>query len=226
MALQPGDMLGAYTITDTLGSGGMATVYRASHARLGRDAAIKVMHANYQTDTTFLTRFDREARILAQLDHANIVPIYDLGESDGQPYIVMKYVPGKTLQEVLIKRPPSLPEIVQIIEAVAAALDDAHSKNILHRDVKPSNVMMGEDGTVYLTDFGLARLLQTGESSMSAGWIIGSPNYISPEQARGDTTITAQTDVYSLGVMLYQMVVGRLPFEGRYRLCNRHGACE
>jgi serine/threonine protein kinase len=214
MAPQPGDTLGAYTITDTLGSGGMATVYRARHNRLDRDAAVKVMHANHQADPTFLARFDREGRVLAQLDHPNIVPIYDLGEADGQPYIVMKYVEGQTLQAVLFKRPPSLAEIVRIVGAVAAALDTAHAKQILHRDVKPSNVMMGADGQIYLTDFGLARLLQTGESSMSVGWIIGSPNYISPEQARGDTNVTAATDVYSLGVMLYQMVVGRLPFAG------------
>ncbi len=214
MALQPGDILGAYEITETLGSGGMATVCRARHNRLDRDAAVKVMHANHQADPSFLARFDREGRILAQLDHPNIVPIYDLGEADGQPYIVMKYVEGRTLQAVLIKRPPSLAEIVRIVGAVASALDTAHEKEILHRDVKPSNVMLGTDGTIYLTDFGLARLLQTGESSMSVGWIIGSPNYISPEQARGDTHITAATDVYSLGVMLYQMVVGRLPFQG------------
>ncbi len=214
MALQTGDTLGAYTVTDTLGSGGMATVYRARHTRLDRDAAIKIMHANHQSDATFLRRFNLEARILAQLDHANIVPVYDLGDVDGQPYIAMKYVHGQTLQQVLSKRPPSLPEIVQIVDAVAAALDYAHGKGVLHRDVKPSNVMLADSSTVYLTDFGLARLLQTGESSMSAGWIIGSPNYISPEQARGDETLNEGTDVYSLGVMLYQMVVGRLPFEG------------
>jgi len=211
---QQGDRIGAYTIVDELGSGGMATVYRAHHERLGRDVAVKVMHTAFQSDRDFQTRFEREARIVARLEHPHIVPVYDFDEVEGQPYLVMKYVEGHTLKDVLAEGPPTLEEIVTITDALADALTYAHKQGVLHRDVKPSNVVIDANGTPYLMDFGLARAVHAGESTMSAGMIVGTPNYVSPEQAEGDRELTARTDVYALGVLLYEMVVGRLPFKG------------
>lgn len=207
-----GQAVGAYRIEEEIGRGGMATVYRAHHERLARDVAIKVVHPAHTTDADFMNRFEREAQVVAQLDHPHIVPVYDFDETAGQPYLVMKYIPGETLKQKFAVQPPPLDEIVVILEALADALTYAHQHGVLHRDIKPSNVIVDEGGTLHLTDFGLARLLQSGESSMSAGMIVGTPNYIAPEQASGDEEVTARADVYSLGVMLYEMVVGRVPF--------------
>ena len=215
MALQPGDTLGAYYVTSELGRGGMATVYKAHHNRLDRDVAIKIMHAAFQADTDFMVRFEREAKIVARLDHPHIVPVYDFAERDGQPYLVMKYIEGQTLKQLMDDHPPALDEIVRLTDTIAGALSYAHQQGVLHRDVKPSNVIIAPDGTPYLTDFGLARVVQTGESTLSAGMIVGTPNYVSPEQAEGQRELTEQSDVYSLGVMLYQMVVGQLPFNAK-----------
>lgn len=222
MAWQTGERIGAYEVLSRLGSGGMATVYKAYHARLQREVAMKVMHPNYQADADFLNRFEREAQIVARLEHPNIVPIYDFAEQDGQPYLVMKYITGQTLRDVLATGAPTLQEIVKICRAVANALDYAHKQGVLHRDIKPSNVMLDEQGTPYLTDFGLARIVQSGESSMSAGMIVGTPNYLAPEQASAAHPISVQSDVYSLGVMLYEMVVGRVPFSGTSAYATIH----
>jgi serine/threonine protein kinase len=222
MALQPQDVIGAYRITEELGSGGMATVYRAYHQRLDRDVAIKVLHAAFQADADFQARFDREAKIVARLEHPNIVPVYDFDEHNGQPYLVMKHLEGQTLKDVLDQRTLTLDEIVRILDAVADALTYAHEQGVLHRDVKPSNIILDERGNPYLTDFGLARIVQTGESTLSAGMIVGTPNYVSPEQAEGESEISEKSDVYSLGVLLYEMVVGRLPFRGRNPYATVH----
>ncbi len=212
--MQPGDTVGPYEILAQRGTGGMATVYHAYHARLDRDVAIKVMHPNFLQDDDFLARFEREAQIVAKLEHPNIVPVYDFADHDGQPYLVMKYIAGRTLKQVMFKRALTLGEILRIGRAIAEALSYAHTQGVLHRDVKPANVILDENETPYLTDFGLARLVSGGDSSMSQNAIIGTPNYVSPEQAEGNTPLTASTDVYSLGVMLYEMVVGRVPFQG------------
>ncbi|MEO0564114.1 MAG: protein kinase, partial [Chloroflexota bacterium] len=224
MAWEPGAQIGAYIIDGQVGSGGMATVYKAHHTRLDRDVAIKVMHPSVQADANFATRFDREAKIVAALEHPHLVPVYDFDETDDQPYIVMKYIDGPTLKDVLAERTLTLSEIVDILDAIADALSYAHAKGVLHRDLKPSNVILDEQHTPYLTDFGLARGAGHGDGSLSAGLIIGTPNYVSPEQAEGSGSITASTDVYTLGVMLYEMVVGRLPFVGAnpYTTIHKH----
>lgn len=221
---QAGDTVGAYKIEAVLGSGGMATVYRAHHARLAREVAIKALHPAISADADFISRFEREARIVANLDHPHIVPVYDFNEADGQPYLVMKYIEGHTLKDAFQQGVPPLDDIMRITEALAGALTYAHGQGVLHRDIKPSNVLIDKDGTPYLTDFGLARLLQTGESTMSAGMIIGTPNYVSPEQASGEGEVTARSDVYSLGVLLYEMVVGRVPFRSDtpYATVHKH----
>jgi serine/threonine-protein kinase len=212
MALYEGQTLGPYQIIGQLGQGGMATVYKAYHAKLDRYVAIKVMHPAFKDDGSFLTRFEREAQIVAKLEHRHIVPVYDYAEHEGQPYLVMKFIEGRTLKRILTAGPPTLEEILDILTPIASALTYAHKQGVLHRDIKPSNIVLDKDGVPYLTDFGLARIAQAGESTMSADMILGTPQYISPEQARGEKNLDSRTDLYSLGVILYEMVVGRVPF--------------
>jgi hypothetical protein len=149
---------------------------------------------------------------VAKLEHPNIVPIYDFAEHDKRPYLVMKYIEGETLKARLSRGPLQAAEITQVVDAVGSALAYAHKQGILHRDIKPSNVLISIDGGMYLADFGLARIAQAGESTLSTDSIMGTPQYISPEQARGDKDLDAGTDIYSFGVMLYEMVVGQVPF--------------
>ncbi len=207
-----GQNVGPYRIMEQLGQGGMATVYKAYHAALDRYVAIKVLHAAFREDPSFTARFSREARVVAKLDHPNIVPIYDFSEFEGQPYLVMKFIEGETLKARLVRNPLSAAEAVRVVDAVGAALSYAHSKGILHRDIKPSNVLLAPDGGIYLADFGLARIAQSGESTLSSDMLLGTPHYISPEQAQGSKNLDAGTDVYSLGVVMYELSVGRVPF--------------
>lgn len=213
--IQPGDSLGPYRIIEQVGVGGMATVYKAHHDKLDRDVAIKMMHPAFLEDPTFHARFEREARIVARMEHPNIVPVYDFSEYDKQPYLVMKYIEGETLKARLSRDGVlTLEEILEVMTPVADALSYAHEHGILHRDIKPSNIIIDANGTPYLTDFGLARLAQSGESTMSHDMLVGTPHYISPEQARGGLELDSRTDIYSLGVVLYELVVGRVPYTG------------
>ncbi len=212
MSFAIGETLGPYRVIAPLGQGGMASVYKAYHAALDRYVAIKVLHPAFKEDPGFAARFVREARVVARLDHPNIVPIFDFAEHDGQPYLVMKYIEGETLKARLARGPLAPPEILQVMETVGEALAYAHDKDILHRDIKPSNVLLAADGHIYLADFGLARIAGAGESTLSADALLGTPQYISPEQARGERDLDAGTDIYSLGVVLYELLVGRVPY--------------
>jgi len=212
MSFENGSNVGPYRIIEQLGQGGMATVYKAYHPALDRYVAIKVLHQAFKEDPNFLARFQREARVVAKIDHPNIVPVYDFSEHEGQPYLVMKFIEGKTLKARLQAGPLNKQEALAIIEAMGGALDYAHGLGILHRDIKPSNVLIEEDGDVYLADFGLARIAQRGTSTLSSDVMLGTPQYISPEQARGESNLDNGTDIYSFGVVLYEMVVGRVPF--------------
>jgi len=212
MPFAEGENIGPYRIIEQLGQGGMATVYKAYHAALDRYVALKVLHPAFLEDHSFTARFQREARVVAKLDHPSIVPVYDFAEQEKRPYLVMKYITGETLKARLARGPLNAAEITQVVDAVGSALAYAHKQGILHRDIKPSNVLISNDGVMYLADFGLARIAQAGESTLSSDSIMGTPQYISPEQARGDKDLDSGTDIYSFGVMLYEMVVGQVPF--------------
>src|SRR5260370_28159792 len=166
MAFVIGESVGPYRITEQLGQGGMATVYRAYHANLDRYVAIKVLHPAFKEDPNFLTRFQREAQIVARLEHPNIVPIYDYSDHDGQPYLVMKFIEGQTLKARVAEKPLPLQDVVRMLESVGQALTYAHSAGILHRDIKPSNILLEKGVEPYLADFGLARIACAGESTL------------------------------------------------------------
>ena len=220
-----GQALGTCTIQRLLGRGGMGAVYLARQSRPRRTVAVKVLLPSIVLEqrprNEFLARFRREADAIAALDHINIMPVYEYGEQGDIAYLVMPYVMGGTLRDVLEKRSVlTLEEVLPIIEQAAAALDTAHAQSIVHRDLKPGNILFHADGRILLADFGLAKVLsdvneQEGSNGhlTSAGTIVGTPEYLSPEQGTGDK-IDYRTDVYSLGVVLYQMLAGRVPFTG------------
>lgn len=212
MTFSIGQQVGPYQIEQKLGQGGMATVYKAHHQALDRYVAVKVMHIALSEDETFLERFKREAQIVGKLLHPNIIPIFDYAAHENQPFLVMQYVEGQTLKQRMRRKPLTLQEVTEVVNAVASALDYAHQNDVLHRDVKPSNIMLDHAGRPYLTDFGLARIASLGESTLSTDMMLGTPQYISPEQAKGIRNLDAGTDIYSLGVVLYELVVGRVPF--------------
>jgi len=212
MPFNVGENVGPYRIIEQFGQGGMATVFKAYHASLDRYVALKALHPAFNQDPNFEARFQREARVVAKLEHPNIVPIYDYAEHEKRPYLVMKFIEGITLKARMDQGPLTSDEITRIVEAVGSALEYAHKHGVLHRDIKPSNVLLASDGQIYLADFGLARIAQSGESTLSSDMIMGTPQYISPEQAMGKADLDHRTDLYSFGVMLYEMVVGKVPF--------------
>jgi len=212
MSFAIGENVGPYRILEQLGQGGMATVFKGYHAALDRYVAIKVLHPAFLQDPSFQARFQREARMVARLDHPNIVPVYDFAEHERQPYLVMKFIEGSTLKARLGQGALGKDEGLMIVEAAGAALAYAHKRSVLHRDIKPSNILLAPDGAIYLADFGLARMAQAGDSTLSNDMMLGTPQYISPEQARGERNLDEGTDIYSFGVVLYEMVVGKVPF--------------
>jgi len=212
MPFQQGENVGPYRIMEQLGQGGMATVFKAYHPNLDRYVAIKVLHPAFKQDPQFTERFQREARVVAKLDHPNIVPVFDYADHNGQSYLVMKFIEGETLKAVIDRQWPSKEQILGIVQSVGSALTYAHSQGVLHRDVKPSNILLADPGNVYLADFGLARMAEAGESTLSGDQLLGTPQYISPEQARGEKDLDAGTDIYSFGIVLYQLAVGRVPY--------------
>jgi serine/threonine-protein kinase len=211
-----GKVLGnRYEIISRLASGGMANVYLARCRVLNRPVTIKVLREELAEDKEFLQRFQREAQAVASLSHPNIVNIYDVGEHEGLPYLVMEYVEGEDLKEVIKKRAPFSPqEIASIGAQVCAALAHAHQKGIVHRDIKPHNILITNGGRVKVTDFGLARVLSVPAATVTqSGTVVGSVYYFSPEQAQGQE-VDPRSDLYSLGVVLYEMATGEVPFKG------------
>lgn len=207
-----GKSLGGYDVLDLVGEGGMATVYLARQQSMNRQVALKVLPQQFLSDDTYLQRFEREVKIVSKLEHRNIVPVYDYGEYNGQPYIAMRYMPAGSVDEMLHDGPMSLDMIVNILEQVAPALDYAHTKEVLHRDLKPSNILMDDGGGAFITDFGIARIIGEHGANITTHGVVGTPSYMSPEQAQGKH-MDGRSDVYSLGVMLFEMATGRRPFE-------------
>ena len=204
---------GRYEVIQRVGGGGMALVYKARDLLLGRFVALKVLRPQFAHDEEFVRRFRREARSAASLSHPNIVGIYDVGQDGDDHYIVMEYVEGHTLNELIRERAPFQPEeAVHIAVQICEALEHAHQNQIIHRDIKPHNILIGKNGRVKVTDFGIARAV-TAATITQTGSVVGSVHYFSPEHAKGVAT-GEKSDIYSLGIVLYQMVTGRLPFLG------------
>ncbi|CAN5743913.1 hypothetical protein BH23CHL2_BH23CHL2_11530 [soil metagenome] len=208
-----GRQIDKYVIEAALPSGGMAHVYRARQARLDRQVVLKILRPSLASNSSFVRRFLREAQLAAQLRHPSIVEIYDIGTDNGLHYIAMTYVPGKTLKRLIDEDPPELAESVAFVQQVAGALDYAHANGVIHRDVKPSNMIVQPDGKVVLLDFGVAKAIEDPASDgvTIAGSLIGTPTYMSPEQAAGDEA-SARSDIYSLGCITYELLTGRAPF--------------
>jgi serine/threonine-protein kinase len=203
---------GRYQVVRKLGAGGMANVYLAEDQELGRRVAIKILNDRHANDDQFVERFRREAKNAAALSHPNIVSIYDRGEAEGTYYIAMEYLDGRSLKELIVSRGPApLNVAIEYVRQILSALRFAHRHGIVHRDIKPHNVLVDAEGRVKVTDFGIAR---AGASQMTeAGSIVGTAQYLSPEQARG-TTVDQRSDLYSLGIVLYELLTGTLPFNG------------
>src|SRR5713226_2212174 len=209
-----GRRLASFRIERVLGRGGMATVYYGWDVKLDRPVAIKVIDARYQDDPAYAVRFVNEAKSIATWHHANIIQVYSADDAQGLYYFVMEYVSGQDLGALLDEQRRAgellpLPEVMRIGRAIANGLDYAHERGVIHRDVKPSNVMVAEDGRVVVMDFGLAMNVAQG----TLGTVFGSPQYFAPEQARSSADVVPQSDLYSLGVILYEMLTGRLPFD-------------
>jgi eukaryotic-like serine/threonine-protein kinase len=203
---------GRYLIEDTLGHGGMAVVYLARDAELGRPVALKLLAENLAGEGDVRKRFVREAQLAARLSHPNVVHVYDAGEDDGRPFIVMEYVPGETLAQILDRR-RNLPtsEATALARQAALGLQHAHEAGLVHRDVKPQNLLVREDGALKIADFGIARAAEISRLTQ-LGTVLGTASYIAPEQALGEQ-VGPQADIYSLGAVLYQLLTGRLPYE-------------
>jgi serine/threonine protein kinase len=207
--------IGRYDIKSLIGQGGMSAVYLGYDPRALREVAIKVLPPYFLHAEKFRERFEREALTIALLEHPAIVPVYDMGEEDGQPYIVMRYMSGGSLSDKLKNGHIAPKECVEMFIRLAPALDTAHARGVIHRDVKPDNLLFDKYNNVFLSDFGLARLRETlGFANISDGSIMGTPAYMSPEQIQGDREIDGRTDIYSMGVVLYQMLCGSVPFSG------------
>jgi len=215
LALVPGSRAGPYRIVEPLGRGGMASVYKAYEPALDRYVALKVLPREFLHDPGFAERFQREAKALARLEHPNIVPIYnyDIDEGEGIPWMAMRLIAGGALSQLLKSERQRLPfaRSVEILSGVAEALDHAHGKGIVHRDVKPQNVLLDEGGRVYLADFGIAKILESSGNLTATGMITGTPQYMAPEQAMG-TKAGPPADVYALGIVAYEMFTGGVPF--------------
>ncbi|MEW5987853.1 MAG: serine/threonine-protein kinase [Chloroflexota bacterium] len=207
----PQPTIGPYEIKAELGRGGMATVYLAHDPRFGRDVALKILHPQFLHDPVVRARFEREAQVFGNLEHPAIVPLYDVGEINDRPYLVMRYMPGGSLADRIAVAPLPLQEVASIAQRIGAVLDFAHNQGIIHRDVKPSNILFDRFGKAFLSDFSIARpAASSGTLTGVTG--IGTPDYMSPGQARGDLAIDGRSDLYALGVVLYTMLAGRTPY--------------
>ena len=208
-----GQQFGPYRITAPLGEGGMAAVYKAYQPSVDRDVAIKVLPQHFAKDQQFVQRFEREAKVLAKLQHPNILPVHDYGQSNGYTYIVMPLIEGGDLSELMHSKKLPVAEIERIVSQVGDALDYAHAQGVVHRDIKPSNILMDQRGNCLLTDFGLAKIVAGASEKLTAtGFVVGTPSYMAPEQGLGEQA-DSRSDIYALGVILYELMTGQVPFQ-------------
>lgn len=204
-------IFGRYTLKELLGKTGMSAVYAAHDPNFDREVAVKLLPTTMLNDETSRARFEREAQTIAMLENPAIVPVYDFGEVDGQPYLVMRLMTGGSLIDRINKGKMDLGETVRIMKIVASALDEAHSKGVVHRDLKPGNILFDDNGLPYLADFGIAKLSEAS-TTLTGDVIIGTPAYMSPEQGRGGGgEVDHRSDIYSLGVILFEMLTNQLP---------------
>ena len=222
-ALAPGSTFGQFSIVRLLNRGGMAAVYEAREENLERVVALKILSPQFLHDQSFAHRFEREARLVARLEHSHIVPIYASGIANGMPWLSMRLLSGGTLSDRLTGVPLATGEAVRILRGVVRALDHAHARGVIHRDVKPSNILLDDAGNACVADFGVARLMEQGITLTNIGAIIGTPMYMAPEQARG-VELDHRCDLYSLGVVAYEMLTGTPPFKAStpLALLTRH----
>jgi serine/threonine-protein kinase len=218
-----GMTIGGYHILEEIGRGGMATVYRAHQISMNRDVAIKVLPPQFLHQSESLERFKQEASIVARLEHRAIVPVHDYGEYEGIPYIVMRYMDGGSVDQLLEQGPIPPDKTLSILEQIAPALDYAHREGVLHRDLKPSNILLDSNGDAYITDFGIARILGSHPKPLTTSGVVGTPSYMSPEQAQGHP-LDGRSDLYALGVVLFEMLTGVRPFDGEtpYSIAVKH----
>lgn len=208
-----GKQLGPYQVVAPLGEGGMAAVYKAYQPSIDRYVALKVLPRHYAKNPEFVQRFTQEARVIARLQHPHILPVHDFGETDGYTFLAMRWVQGGTLADWMVANQPlSLAQIRRIFTQIGDAVDYAHSNGVIHRDIKPSNVLLDERGNCLLTDFGLAKMVAASVKLTQTGGILGTPAYMSPEQGLGQT-VDQRSDIYALGVVLYELVTGRPPYQ-------------
>jgi predicted Ser/Thr protein kinase len=210
--------IGRYEIRSELGRGGMATVYLAYDPVLEREVALKVLPTYFAHEPEFSARFAREAKIVAALEHHAIVSMYDYGEDGEWPYFVMQVMKGGSLKEKIEQGPLSMTEAARVLKRVGSALDRAHNRNLIHRDLKPGNILFDGDGNAYLTDFGIVKIAEASENYTQTGNTLGTPAYMSPEQARGVEEIDGRSDIYALGVILYEMLTGDVPYKSETTL--------
>ncbi len=204
--------LGRYEIVSEIGRGGMSVVYLAHDPLFDRQVVLKLLPREFLHDPSFKSRFEREAKAIAKLEHASIVPVYDFGEEGGLPYLVMRYMTGGSLTDRLQKGPLNLDEALRIMTRLTSALEEAHRRGMIHRDIKPGNVLFDRYGDAFLADFGIVKLTQE-TSTYTAGGFVGTPAYMSPEQARGDADIDVRSDVYALGAIFFEMLTGKPPYQ-------------
>jgi serine/threonine protein kinase/Tol biopolymer transport system component len=220
-----GQQIGPYQIIDKLGAGGMAIVYRAHDSKLNREVAMKIIKGDLASNADFIRRFEREARTIAALSHPHILKVFDFGQYEENVYLIIELMTGGSLSDSIRSgKQFSGADALHVLDQIGRALDYAHRQGIVHRDLKPQNVLLDNDGNAYLTDFGIAKLLQTDTNLTATGMVMGTPAYMSPEQWSGQGVVDGRADIYALGVILYEMLAGGVPFDGDtpFRLMHQH----